>query len=151
MHLHRVDKVRWSRRVNVTENVEHFRSKCYHFTATKTSVTVSVKQYEHDRVTRCTFFCCFQIKKDDITIVAQHVRDLFTTAAERPSQRRDRIGYLEPWIFENEFRNIFPKIYGIPGRPLRNDALKYPKLSQDGMLNISRWYKPMVTFTAVGL
>ena len=41
--------------VKVTENVGNFQGKCYHFTATKTSLTVSVKQYEHDRVTRCTF------------------------------------------------------------------------------------------------
>ena len=46
--------------VNVTENVENFQSKWYHFTATKTSVTVSVKQYEHDRVTRCTFSVDFK-------------------------------------------------------------------------------------------
>ena len=46
--------------VNVTENVENFQSKCYHFTATKTSVTVSVKQYEHDKVIRCTFFVDFK-------------------------------------------------------------------------------------------
>ena len=46
--------------VNVTENVENFQSKCYHFTATKTSVTVSVKQYEHDKVTRCTFSVDFK-------------------------------------------------------------------------------------------
>ena len=46
--------------VNVTENVENFQSKCYHFTATKTSVTVSVKQYEHDRVTRCMFSVDFK-------------------------------------------------------------------------------------------
>ena len=46
--------------VNVTENVENFQSKYYHFTATKTSVTVSVKQYEHDRVTRCTFSVNFK-------------------------------------------------------------------------------------------
>ena len=44
----------------VTENVENFQSKCYHFTATKTSETVSVKQYEHDRVTRCTFSVDFK-------------------------------------------------------------------------------------------
>ena len=46
--------------VNVTENVENFQSKCYHFTATKTSVTVWVKQYEHDRVTRCRFSVHFK-------------------------------------------------------------------------------------------
>ena len=33
-----------------------------------------------------------------------------------------RLGYLESWIFEYEFRDIFPKIYGIPDRHLRNDA-----------------------------
>ena len=46
--------------VNVTENVENFQNKCYHFTANKTSVTVSVKQYEHGRVTRCTFSVDFK-------------------------------------------------------------------------------------------
>ena len=34
-------------------------------------------------------FCWFQRNKDDIIIVAQHVPSLFTTAAKRPSQRRD--------------------------------------------------------------
>ena len=34
-------------------------------------------------------FYWFRRNKDDITIVAQHVRDLCATAAERPSQRRD--------------------------------------------------------------
>ena len=46
--------------VNVNENAENFRSKFYHFTATQTSVTVSVKQHEHDRVTRCTFSVDFK-------------------------------------------------------------------------------------------
>ena len=41
--------------VNVTENVVNFQSKCYHFNATKASVTVSVKQHEHGRVTCCSF------------------------------------------------------------------------------------------------
>ena len=49
-----------SRVYYVTENVENFQSKCYHFTATKTPETVSVKQYEHDRVTRCTFSVDFK-------------------------------------------------------------------------------------------
>ena len=43
-----------------TENVENFQSKRDHFTATKTSVTVSVKQHEHDRVSRCTFSVDFK-------------------------------------------------------------------------------------------
>ena len=46
--------------VNVIENVENFRSKFDHFTATQTSVTVSVKQREHDKVTRCTFSVDFK-------------------------------------------------------------------------------------------
>ena len=46
--------------VNVTKNVENFQSRCYHFTATKTSVTVSVKQYEHDKVIHCTFSVDFK-------------------------------------------------------------------------------------------
>ena len=47
-------------------------------------------------------FCWFQRNKDDITIAAQHVRDLFKTAAERSvtEERLERIGYLEPWISE---------------------------------------------------
>ena len=67
-------------------------------------------------------FCWFQRNKDDITIVAQHLCDLFTTAAKRPNlhtyitrrlkaavteERLERIGYLVPWIFEYEFRDIF--------------------------------------------
>ena len=77
-------------------------------------------------------FCWFQRNKDDITIVAQHVRDLFTTVdwysksarskqsgrerepvnynrgkAAVTEERLERIGYLEPWIFEYEFRDIF--------------------------------------------
>ena len=87
-------------------------------------------------------FCWFQRNKDDITIVAQHVRDLFTIAAERPSQRRD---WNASAIWNREFSNakldIFPKMYGIPDRHLRNNALKHPKITQDGMLNMSSWYK----------
>ena len=54
-------------------------------------------------------FCWFQRNKDDITIVAQHLRDLFTTAGKAAvtEERLERIGYLEPWIFEYEFRDIF--------------------------------------------
>ena len=47
-------------------------------------------------------FCWFQRNKDDITIVAQHVRDLFTTAAERPSQMRD---WNASDIWNHEFPN----------------------------------------------
>ena len=98
-------------------------------------------------------FCWFQRNKDDMTIVAQHVRDLFTTATEQPTQRRDRNASA---IWNREFSNMnlevfFFKMYGIPYRQLRNDAWKCPKVTQDGMLNISNWYKPRLTFTAVRL
>ena len=68
-------------------------------------------------------FCWFQRNKDDITIVAQHVRDLFTTAAKRPSQRRD---WNASAIWNHEFSNtnleiFFLKMYGIPDKHLWND------------------------------
>ena len=70
-------------------------------------MTVSVKQHEHDWVTLCTFSVDF---KEDITIVAQHMRDLFTTAIERPSQRRDR-NASATWSceFSNKNLDIFPR------------------------------------------
>ena len=40
---------------------------------------------------------------------------------ERSSQRRDW-NASAIWIFEYEFRDIFPKMHGIPDRHLRNDA-----------------------------
>ena len=49
--------------VKVTEN------KCYHFTATKTSVTVAVKQHGHGRVNRCTFSVDFE----EIKTISQSV------------------------------------------------------------------------------
>ena len=113
-----------SRVYYVTENVENFQSKCYHFTATKTSETVSVKQYEHDKSYPLHVFCWFQRNKDDITIVAQHLRDLFTTAAKQPSQRRD---WNASAIWNHEFSNtnleiFFLKMYGIPDKHLWDDT-----------------------------
>ena len=94
--------------VHVTENVENFQSKCYHFTTTKTSVTVSVKQYEHDRVTRCTFSVDFK----EIKTISQ---SLLSTCAiclqpRQSGRHRGEIGTHRlsgPWIFEYEFRYIF--------------------------------------------
>ena len=108
VHLHRVDKVRWSRRVcKRHRKCWKFQSKFYHFTAIQTSVTISVKQHEHDRVIRCTFFCWFQRNKDHIKIVARQVRHVFTTAAERPWQRRD---WKASVIWNREFSNTNSKI-----------------------------------------
>ena len=53
-------------------------------------------------------FCWFQRNKVDITIVAQHVRDLFTAAAERPSQRRD---WNASAIWNHEFSNTNLEIF----------------------------------------
>ena len=112
-----------SRVYYVTENVENFQSKCYHFTATKTSETVSVKQYEHDRVTRCTFSVDFKEIKTISPSLPSTLRDLFTTAAKRPSQRRD---WNASAIWNHEFSNtnleiFFLKMYGIPDKHLWND------------------------------
>ena len=54
-------------------------------------------------------FCWFQRNKDDITIVAQHLRDLLSNCGKAAvtEERLERIVYLEPWIFEYEFRDIF--------------------------------------------
>ena len=81
------------------------------------------------------------------------MRDLFTTATERPSQRRDLKASA---IWNHEFLNA-NKIYIFSHdvRPTRQAPtewrLKCPELTQDGMLNMSSGYKPGLIFTAVGL
>ena len=54
-------------------------------------------------------FCWFQRNKDDITIVAPApTRFVYNRGkAAVTEERLKRIGYLEPWIFEYEFRDIF--------------------------------------------
>ena len=92
--------------VNVTQNVENFQSKCYHFTATKTSVTVNISEATWTwQSYPLRVFCWFQRNKDDITIVAQHGRDLFTTATERPSQER----YERDWNASAIWKIFFPR------------------------------------------
>ena len=152
VHLHRVDKVRWSCRVcKRHQNDENFYSKCYHFTATKTSVTVSVKQHEHDRVTRCTFSVDLKkIKTIPQTFPSTCAICLQPQQSGRCRGEIENLGYLEPWFFEYEFWDFFQR-YCIPDRHLRNDALKCPKVSQDGMVNMSSWYKLRSRFTAVRL
>ena len=125
VQLHRVDKVRWSRRVCKRHR------KCWKFS--KYMLSFYRNQNLWDSISEAIWtwqsyplyvFCWFQINKDDITIVAQHVRDLFTTAAERPSQRRD---WNASAFWNHEFSNtnletFFPKTYGISDRHLRNDS-----------------------------
>ena len=106
----------------VTENVENFQSKCYHFTATKTSETVLVKQYEHDRVTRCTFSVDFK----EIKTISQSLPSTYAICLQprQSGRHRGEIGTHRlsgPWIFEYEFRDIFLKMYGIPDKHLWND------------------------------
>ena len=76
--------------VNVTENVENFQSTCYHFTATKTSVTVSGRKLEHDRVTHCT--CSVDFK--EIKTISQSLPSTCASCLQpRPSgRRREEIG-----------------------------------------------------------
>ena len=75
-----------SRVYYVTENVENFQSKCYHFTATKTSETVSVKQYEHDRVTRCTFSVDFK----EIKTISQSLPSTYAICLQPRQSGRHR-------------------------------------------------------------
>ena len=76
-------------------------------------------------------FCWFQRNKDDITIVAQHLRDLFTTAAKRPSQRRD---WNASAIWNHEFSNTNLEIFLWHTRQaLMKWHIKVPKAN-------SRWY-----------
>ena len=137
--------------VNVTENVENFQSKGYHFTATKTSVTVSVKQYEHDRVIGCIFSVDFK----EINTISQSLPSTSVIynrgRAAVTEERLERIGYREPWIFEYEFRYIFSQDVWHTRQTLTKWRIKCPMLTQDGMLNMFSWYKPRLNFTAVGL
>ena len=72
--------------VNVTENVENFQSKFYHFTATQTSVTVSVKQHEHDRVTLCSFSVDFK----EIKTISQPLLSTCAICLQRRQSGRHR-------------------------------------------------------------
>ena len=113
----------------VAENVENFPCKCYNFTAAKTSDNISKATWTWQSYP-LHIFCWFQRNKDDITIVAQHVRDLFTTAAE---ERLKCLGYLESWIFEYEFRDIFLQDSWHTRQALTKWHIKVPKAN-------SRWY-----------
>ena len=53
-------------------------------------------------------FWWFKKNRDDITIVAQHVRDLFTIAAKRPSQRID---WNASAVWNREFSNTNLNIF----------------------------------------
>ena len=74
--------------VNISENVENFQSKCYHFT--KTSVTVSVKQHEHDKVTHCTFSVDFK----EIKTISQSLPSTFAICLQpwQSGRHRGEIG-----------------------------------------------------------
>ena len=92
--------------VNVTENVENFLNKFYHFTATQ------LWQYQWSNMNMTelpvAFFCWFQRQKDDIEIIAQHLHNLFTTAAEGPSQRGD---WNASAVWNREFSNTNLEIF----------------------------------------
>ena len=50
--------------------------------------------------------------------------------------------------FEYEFQDIFPMLYGAAVRHIQNEILKCPNANQNGVFNISSWYKFRLTFTA---
>ena len=114
--------------VNVTENVENFQRKCHHFTATKTSVTVSVKQHAHDRFTRCTFSVHFK----EIETISQSLPSTCAICLQ-PRQRLNCLGYLEPMIFEYEYRDIFFQDARHTKQALTKWRTKVPKANL-------RWY-----------
>ena len=80
--------------VNVTENVENFQSKFYHFTATQTSLTVSVKQREHDRVTHCTFSVDFK----EIKTISQSLPSTCVICLQPWQSGRHRGEIETPWL-----------------------------------------------------
>ena len=125
--------------VYVTENVENFQSKFYHFTTTQTSLTVSVKQHEHDRVTRCTFSVDFK----EIKTISQSLPSLCTICLQ-PRQSGFHRGEIEtprlPWIFECELIDIYSQDVCHTRQALTKWRIKCPKLTQDGMLNMSSCY-----------
>ena len=89
--------------VHVTENVETFQSKCYHFTATKTSVAVSVMNMTKLPVAR---FLLIERRYNNCC----PARAWFVYNRNRTVVRVERLkhlGCLGPWIFECKFRDIF--------------------------------------------
>ena len=63
-----------------------------------------------------------------------------------PEKRLARIGYFKTFVYE--FKNVFLMVHDTPVGHLRNATWKYPKLNQNGVINISSWYKLRLTFTA---
>ena len=89
-----------------------------HFTATKTSVTVSVKQHEYDRVTRCTFSVDFK----EIKTISQSLPSTCAICLRSRQGGRHR-GEIETNRLSGtvNFRVwiqtcFFPNMHGIPDR-----------------------------------
>ena len=107
-------------------------------------------------VTRCTFAVDFK----ELKTIPQSLTSMCTICLQ-PRQsghhRRDiespRLSgvSLNPWIFEYEFRDIFAQDVWHTRKALTKWRKKCPKLTQDGMLNMSSCYKLRLTFTAVRL
>ena len=137
--------------VNITENVENFQSKFHHFDTTQTSVTVSVKQDEHE-----SYPLHFSVDIKEIKTITQSLPSTWAISLQSRQSDRHKGEIETPQLsgtmnFSNTNLDVFfPKMYGILDRHLRDDAKKGPKLTQDGVLNMSSWYKPRLTFTAVG-
>ena len=120
--------------VNITENVENFQSKWYLFTATKTSVTVSVKQHEHDRVTRCTF----SVDYKEIKNIPQSLPSTYMICWQpwQSSHHRGEIqmpwlsGTVNCWVW---IQRYFSQDEWHIRRTLRKWQIKVPKAN-------SRWY-----------
>ena len=117
--------------VNVTENVEKFQSKFYNFTATQTSVTVSVKQHEHASATRCTF----SVDCKEIKMISQSLSSTCAISLQ-PRQSGHHRGEIKmPRLSGTvNFRIlIFPKDVWHTRQALTKWCIKMPKAN-------SRWY-----------
>ena len=71
-----------------------YSNKCYHFTATKTSVTVSAMHHEHDRVTRCTFSVDFK----EIKTTSQSLPNTCVTCLQPQQGGRHRGEIETSWL-----------------------------------------------------
>ena len=121
--------------LNVTGNVENFQSKFLSFYRNPNlcgSISEATRTWQS-----CPFhfFCWFQRNTDDIAIVCR-ARARIVYNRNRAAVTEDRlklIGYLEPWIFGYEFRDIFSNNVRHSRQALTKLRIKVPKAN-------FRWY-----------
>ena len=151
MHLHRVDTVRWSRRVCKRHR------KCWKFS----NVIIlphpkALWQYQRSNMDMPELpvdrFLLISKKQRHQNCCPARARFYYNPKKAAVTEERLKcLSYLEPWIFEYEFRYIISHDVWLSRQALAKWRIRCPKLIQDGMLNMSSWYKRWLTFTAVNL